>query len=962
MAENFLGALRSAESLPHVMEQLPPQSVWKNVPDAVARVHAALSSLRARGRSDIADVVAQHFPKPPRHVPEAIEVPPAPDEDMAEASTSCGEEEGDQYATLATPASAPMKAVLQADRSLARTEAQDKVRLQAEQQHVAKFAARYFRITESVDREEGTKCAVWTPCAMLAEVAGLRGGRELAGNGTHFKATYMDTEFMGRFVTAHHAWLDANGVDTEDIPLRVARDGTWATEADFVMALREARRSLLRYIYEVEFVLTHMRQVFASLDAAATSGGPIAVMAVVSALDKRRRGRDDRLKLPCRRLTDEDNAFAAELLPASSDASQAAARRVLAVLHNLRVLAWTHTEEPFPGAAVLNSPVELNSRTKWEPGRERRLAAAHRWVAALEADIAAGGARWATADLRGARQAAALALEAERAGPRAPLRWASLPDAFLPVEPAGLQLTPFCDPAPEQLAGKYTARVHRDVCPATVAPPSVFQLSESGVAVAAGALKPRQQGLTIHDTCGQWVHAPGYLRFRNPEVIVEALVAATTRPRGVVVDLAALVANEATGFTRVPPAAYDAVAPRRTLGSPFEPLRSDASLEECWASRQPQPRALLRGVLHGGGRGGGRPRKNGAEDTTQYMEESTLAFACWLHYFVETRRGWLVAERRLPDEEPLSLFVLLYDDMAVTGLGAQPSFGPGGCCALDRGMQSSGDARDAFVRLDFDSASGTLEVLDGCSEVSAALVAPDTLALVIRVPVTAADAEREVAAWAGAPDFNAAALVAAAAWVAGNGAAQALSVAARGRCKAAQVMPRGWYPELHRIHLKGAGAMAAFMVAQMTLSGMGFARSDGAAGCLRRCDGNECLDVFDPRAAAAARRALFETYLLLTGGDFDFDKRCAELGISSHEYPEAAALARNSSGTAPRHRTEQLTKNNLARKIVGMGGTSWSLDADTVRGGGTSDPSQERFAPNALLGEGKPSPRKASVL
>ena len=139
-------------------------------------------------------------------------------------------------------------------------------------------------------------------------------------------------------------------------------------------------------------------------------------------------------------------------------------------------------------------------------------------------------------------------------------------------------------------------------------------------------------------------------------------------------------------------------------------------------------------------------------------------------------------------------------------------------------------------------------------------------------------------------------------------------------------MPMGWEPELH---LKGAGAMAAFMVAQMTLSGMGFARADGAAACLRRWDGAECLDVFDPRAAAAVRRALFETYLLLTGGDFDFEKRCAELGISCHEYPEAAALARSSA--TPRHRTEQLTKNNLARKIVGMGGTSWSLDADTVR-------------------------------
>ena len=501
MAEHFLAALRTAESLAHVLEQLPSQAVWARTPDATARVHAALDTLRARGRSDIAEVVAQQFPKP-RGVEDVVMEPaPAEEDDPGEA----GE---DEYATLAST-SAPLSAVLEADRAMAHTEAKERVRLQADQQHVVKFAARYFRITESVDREEGTKCAVWTPCAALAEVAGLRAGRELAGNGTHFKATYMDTEFMGRFVATNHKWLDAASVDTEDIPLRVARDGAWACTADYVVALREARRGLLRYVYEVEFVLAHMREVFTSLDGAARSGGGGAVVAVVEALDKRRRGRADRLKLPCRRLTEEDTAFAAELTP-SEDESHAEARRVLAVLHNLRVLAWTHTEDRFPGATVLNSPAELNSQTKWEPGRERRLAAAHRWVAALDASIAAAAAsRWVGGGLRGARATAATALAEERASAGGELRWGALGEAFLPVEAAGLQLAPFCDPAPAQLAGKYTARVHRDVCPAVVAPPAVFQLSEGGDPLAAGALKPRQQGLTIHDTCGQWVHAPG---------------------------------------------------------------------------------------------------------------------------------------------------------------------------------------------------------------------------------------------------------------------------------------------------------------------------------------------------------------------------------------------------------------------------------------------------------------------
>ena len=123
--------------------------------------------------------------------------------------------------------------------------------------------------------------------------------------------------------------------------------------------------------------------------------------------------------------------------------------------------------------------------------------------------------------------------------------------------------------------------------------------------------------------------------------------------------------------------------------------------------------------------------------------------------------------------------------------------------------------------------------------------------------------------------------------------------------------------------------MAAFMIAEMTIAELGIIRSGGAsAGCFRDWNGDRLLEMFDARAATAVRRAIFETYLLLTGGDFEFDKRCADLGISQHEYPEAAALIRTPS--ASRHRTEQLTKNNLVRKISGMGGTIWSLDADTV--------------------------------
>ena len=227
--------------------------------------------------------------------------------------------------------------------------------------------------------------------------------------------------------------------------------------------------------------------------------------------------------------------------------------------------------------------------------------------------------------------------------------------------------------------------------------------------------------------------------------------------------------------------------------------------------------------------------------------------------------------------------------------------------------------------MEFEGVPDMAAVLDTCPGVSIAMVSHDALAIVVRVPVPAATAERAIASWATATNFHIAAVMGMAGWAPDN---EAVRLAAAGRCRAANVMPPGWDPALYRVRINGAGAMAAFMVSQMTLSELGIARPDGEAGCLRKLDGDTVLDVFDPRAATAVRRALFETYLLLTGGDFDFDKRCAELGISCHEYPEAAALAKT--GGATRHRMEQLTKNNLARKIIGMGGTSWSLDTDTV--------------------------------
>jgi len=373
----------------------------------------------------------------------------------------------------------------------------------------------------------------------------------------------------------------------------------------------------------------------------------------------------------------------------------------------------------------------------------------------------------------------------------------------------------------------------------------------------------------------------------------------------------------------------------------------DPSLDECWRSRQASPKLLLRGVLREGSRGGGRPRRNQTEDmfVTSYYEESTLSFACWLHYFIETRRGWLVLPKTFDDEESCSLFVLLYDDLSISSISSQPAFGPGGACALDRPVL--GASKDTFVRMDFDSSDvAAAAKLMACSpEVCVSVVEQHAdsfvIALVFRVTVTSGVAERAVASWAGGVETLA--VVAVASWIkAGSVSIDVLGAATNmGRCKAVRVMPSGWDPEMHRVHFQGVGEMAAFIVTEMVASelrivmcsagGAGPSRSSRAAtssGCTRAWQGTTFLELFDSRAASAVRRALFETYLIILGADIDFDRRCRELGISQHEYPEASSISR--SPLTPKSRPDQLTKNNLTRKIIGMGGTTWSFDTETV--------------------------------
>jgi len=154
---------------------------------------------------------------------------------------------------------------------------------------------------------------------------------------------------------------------------------------------------------------------------------------------------------------------------------------------------------------VTNSIQILDRRTKWTK-KERRLVVVDRLVARLGEMIEAPASPFIDPGLKGVQRLTDESLARVSDVPEV-RTW---PDVmalpFIITEPRGLELRPFCDPAPASLAGKYTARQSKMTCEATVQPPHVFELAGGD---PTGPLHPRFQGLAVHDTVGQWVHAPG---------------------------------------------------------------------------------------------------------------------------------------------------------------------------------------------------------------------------------------------------------------------------------------------------------------------------------------------------------------------------------------------------------------------------------------------------------------------
>ena len=148
-----------------ILEVLPEVGAW--TAQALGCAHKALSVLKKSGRSDIVDIVEGLLPPP--------EVPPLPrpstptTESSSEHSDDEPADDGAYGAVTPVGATALITA-LEQDRNMAKAEASAKVARIAQRQHVAKFAARYCKKTESPDKEEGTQCAAWMPCVSVAEV------------------------------------------------------------------------------------------------------------------------------------------------------------------------------------------------------------------------------------------------------------------------------------------------------------------------------------------------------------------------------------------------------------------------------------------------------------------------------------------------------------------------------------------------------------------------------------------------------------------------------------------------------------------------------------------------------------------------------------------------------------------------------------------------------------------------
>ena len=283
---------------------------------------------------------------------------------------------------------------------------------------------------------------------------------------------------------------------------------------------------------------------------------------------------------------------------------------------------------------------------------------------------------------------------------------------------------------------------------------------------------------------------------------------------------------------------------------------------------------------------------------------------------------------------------MMNNDLSLSALKDQAVCQPGGACRCDAPAGASVDDR-TFVRLNFVfpaerefPAESVQHVMDGYeanNDFAISIVGDRAVSVVVAVP-GGADVVRVMSSWSiqsGAQAVHRKACQDVSSWVSPTtdaGAAIRDIIMFGGVISEGQRMETGWEPRKHRVYLRDMGACVRFMIEEMTLSDLLVTRADGAAGCLRRCSGG-VLEMFDRRACASVRLAIFETDMMRTGCDTNVKQRCDEL---RQQCPEACALRATSSKAATSWADSTNTKTHLHKKLLSMGGTTYTFDETVI--------------------------------
>lgn len=811
--------------------------------------------------------------------------------------------------------------------------------------HLCTIATSYLKLSETNRiRQGGARCEVWSVSQELLEFVGLAAAQEFARSGTLYRTNYQDMEYLYRYAfdnaeriemmkdNAHQSDTHAKFID--HIPLRVAKYGRWPTVEEYRRDIVAVRQRVLRFISECDDIIRRLKDEFSKLKRAEDCETPKErydmVREIITNLDKRPRNKNkkpgedkDLLKISIKSTYEVDRQFANFFLPVDPTLPPKEQRRdagihmILTVLHNLRVKSWeydSNEERPFEGKFVQNEPSLLNELIKTRAKTRSRLKAAKNIVKELSGAIF--DLRWCDVAVPDG-----VLTCIDRMLPRFGRQ---IPSFVALSEAPGFACVPTCAPPPKNIpTKKYRAGAFAGH-EALLEEPKTFALLRSHDEPLPTEPLPFRGGRSIEDCIGQWRYLPQEVKLKHPTDFVDAIVGGSAPGR----DFVHMVYANVIGYVSIPPSdTYIIPDDKRVLGRPFWNLPKDATWEthgpDLWHCKNPLPTSLVRGKLLYRMPKGGRKRilKNELlpedakpHEVTMIGEEIGYAFACWLHWFVETRRGWLQPEGLAIDEEPVSLFVMRYNDLSMASMTGHPAFRRGGACALNLPSTVVSPVRHYRVKvcgLDRGDLLEYMRRVPSVDEPPCAMLSATSACFVV-----------------GAAGENA---QCSADWL----SALPAPFTGKGVFESVDPCAPTWFPEAHRVRIGGLGEFARFMLVNYVLGFSGVDRGDGLPGCLRGpSERDAVLDMPLTRVHRAVNRALLWTDIMRNcGGDIKMYERSQELGLEAEDQELLGLISLPPKPGAPvvePHWGDTCTKNNLHKKFVSIGGTTFGLDFDTI--------------------------------